>query len=194
MSSELNFSFDPAADIRPLLSPGENLLWSGNPKKGVVFRKSDAVVIPFSLFWFGFACAWEFMASKIEGGGYFKNLFMAFGSIFVIAGFIFAVGRFFIDARRRAGTTYGVTNSRIIIARSGMFSKSNESTDLKTINNLTFTQKDDGSGTIKFGSDINVPSFGRFQNFTVNMGNQSFEMIPNVKNVYDIISRQKDVK
>src|ERR1039458_1031460 len=115
-----------------------------------------------------------------------------FGGIFVIAGLIFAIGRFFIDASRRAGTTYGVTDSRIIITGKGLFSKSNESTDMKTISNLTFTQKDDGSGTIKFGSDIDVPAFMGMQKSRINIGSNSFEMIPQVKNVYDIISRQMD--
>ena len=112
MSSELSYSFDPAADVRTLLSPGENLLWSGSPKKGIVLRRSDAALIPFSLFWCGFVFFWEYMAIQSK----FLPMII-FGGIFVIAGFIFAIGRFFIDASRRAGTTYGVTDSRIIIDR-----------------------------------------------------------------------------
>jgi hypothetical protein len=191
MSSELNYSYDPASDIRALLNPGESLRWSGSPKKGFVFRKIDLFVIPFSLIWFGFACFWEWIAFK--QGALFNQIF---GSFFVIIGFMVAIGRFFLDIWQRAGTTYGISDSRIIIVKQSFFSKSNQSIDLKNIADISFTQKADESGTIKFGNNIVMTSskvsLPPIDAIIASSG--SFEMIPHVKNVYDILVQLRDKK
>ncbi len=41
----------PADKLRPLLEANEKLLWSGQPRRGLMLRPSDAYVIPFSLLW-----------------------------------------------------------------------------------------------------------------------------------------------
>ena len=70
MASETNYSFDPAADIRPLLSPGESLVWSGLPKRGLLLQRGDLFLIPFSLVWFGFACGWDADARFTNSANY----------------------------------------------------------------------------------------------------------------------------
>ncbi len=48
-------NFDIEIELQNNLSSGEKLVWIGRPKKGIVFRSSDAFLIPYSLIWGGFA-------------------------------------------------------------------------------------------------------------------------------------------
>jgi hypothetical protein len=47
-----------AIAVQPELVPGESFVWAGQPKTSVVFHKEDAILIPFSLLWGGFAIVW----------------------------------------------------------------------------------------------------------------------------------------
>jgi len=50
-----------------LLLPGESIVWSGEPVRHRLFRGEDAFLIPFSLFWGGFAIFWEASALRAAG-------------------------------------------------------------------------------------------------------------------------------
>ncbi|MCC7449374.1 MAG: PH domain-containing protein [Anaerolineae bacterium] len=167
--------------IQQELSPGERLLWSGQPRKGVVFRSMDIFLVPFSLLWGGFACFWETMA--LTNGISFLTLW---GIPFVLVGLYMIGGRFIFDARQREGTYYGVTNERIIIA-SGLFNRKIKSLNLRTLTDLTLNQKADGSGSITFGP---VPPMAWWYEGMYWPGQQippSFQMIPDAKQVYNLI-------
>src|ERR1043165_109328 len=94
-------NYDIEQQLIPYLQPGEQLLWTGRPKGGVLFRKSDIFVIPFSILWGGFAIFWEIMAAS---GPFF---FWLWGIPFVIVGLYLMIGRFFYDAKKREATVYG---------------------------------------------------------------------------------------
>jgi hypothetical protein len=49
-----------------VVMPGESVVWSGSPPQGLRFHSQDTFLIPFSLFWGGFAIFWETIA--IVGG------------------------------------------------------------------------------------------------------------------------------
>src|SRR5512145_2674932 len=102
-------NYDIENELRPNLSSDAKLIWTGKPKTGIVFRGSDAFLIPFSLLWGGFAVFWE--TNVIATGAPF--FFKLWGIPFVLVGLYLTVGRFFFDAKKRANTIYGLTSDRI---------------------------------------------------------------------------------
>jgi hypothetical protein len=170
--------------LQAQLAPHERLLWSGQPRTGIVFRAADAFMIPFSLLWCGFAVFWE-MGVLTTGAPFFFKLW---GVPFVLAGLYFVFGRFIVDARQRAKTYYGVTNERVMIV-SGLFSRKLKSLNLKTLTDVSLEEKSDGSGTITFGASTPMPWWSSGMAFP-GWGPQSapgFEMIQNAKQVYETI-------
>jgi len=175
-------NFELEEELRSNLSAGEKLIWAGKPKKGIVFRSSDIYLIPFSLFWGGFALFWE-TSVFVTGAPFFFRLW---GIPFVLVGLYMMIGRFFVDAKQRANTTYGITADRIII-KSGIFTKEIKSLNIKNLTDITLVQKADNSGTINLGpSDLR---YSMVQGIVWPGAKQTprFEFIDDVKTVYDKI-------
>lgn len=168
------------SELRPHLQNGENLLWTGKPKNGIVFRQADIFLIPFSILWCGFAVFWVIMALQ-------AGLFALFGIPFVIVGLFLVFGRFIIDSKQRKNTTYGLTEDRIII-KSGITSKKVKSLNIKTLSDIEYSEKSDGSGTISFGSKNPMMIWGDGMNWWPGMkSNPQLDLIPNVGKVYSQI-------
>jgi len=141
--------------------------------------------IPFSLMWGGFAFFWE--GSILQSDA--PLFFALWGIPFVLMGMYLIFGRFFVEAKQRACTWYGVTNERIIIV-SGLFGRKVKSLNLRTLTDLSFEEARNGEGSISFG--CGSPFGNMFGGFTGWPGMEAFlgprfEMIPNVKMVYEII-------
>lgn len=171
--------------IESRLSGTEHLLWFGRPRQGFFFRKSDALIIPFSLMWGGFAVFWNF-------GVWFSDapiFFRLWGLPFLIVGLYMIFGRFFVDVWQRKKTFYGVTNERIIII-SGLFNQSIKSLSLQTLTDITMEEFTNGLGTISFGTPNTASGFGN-NGFPFGRKREevvpSFEQIPQAKNVYETI-------
>ena len=176
-------------ELRSNLSTGEKLIWTGKPKTGIMFRSTDAFHIPFSLLWCGFAIFWESNAIKTDGD-YF---FMLWGIPFVLVGLYITIGRFFIDAKKRANTIYGITPDRIII-KSGIFSSEITSLNIKTLTDITINQKSDNSGTLTLGPTDIRSSMMQGMEWPGIKQPLRLEFIEDVKSVYDKIidlQRQK---
>ena len=170
--------------LAPHLDPGERLLWSGQPRSGIRLRGQDAFLIPFSILWCGGAIFWE--ASVIRTGAPF--FFMLWGVPFVLAGLYIVFGRFIVDARSRARTYYGVTSERILIV-SGLFTQQTKSLQLRTLTDVSLTQRGDRSGTITFGPTHHMGVFfpaGSWPGAS-RYSPPSFDLIERAKEVYDII-------
>lgn len=177
---------DPTQAVRAQLEAGEQLIWSGQPRQGLVLRSSDAFMIPFSLLWGGFAIFWE--ATVIWSGA--PIFFMLWGVPFVLVGLHLIFGRFFTDSRQRANTFYGLTNDRIIIT-SGKRGKKVQSLSLSTLGDISLEERSDGSGTITFGMHNPLGRWGNIAAWPGAGANRqaqpSFEMIPQAKKVYELI-------
>jgi Bacterial PH domain len=178
--------------VQHQLTSDERLLWSGQPRKGLTLRASDALAIPFSLMWGGFAIFWEYSVATTGTPFFFK----LWGVPFVLVGLYMIVGRFFYDAQARAKTYYAVTDSRILII-SGIFSQQIKSLSLNTLADISLAEGAGGEGTITFGNgQSNGSPFGRSRSWP---GSQRysppcFELIPRAKSVYDLIREAKQSK
>ncbi|MEM6265482.1 MAG: PH domain-containing protein [Bacteroidota bacterium] len=174
------------AELRGHLSSDENLLWTGKPKSGIVFRTPDIFLVPCSVLWCGFAIFWVVMAS--QGGG----LFALFGAPMVLVGLMFVFGRFIIDARQRANTIYGITEHRILI-KSGIFSQKLTSINIRTLSNLELSEKRNGTGTISFGPKYPYMNWGHGMTWVPGLKmNPQLELIPHAKKVYNQIIQMQN--
>jgi hypothetical protein len=133
-----------ADDFRNRLLPGETILWTGRPAQGLMLTGRDGFLVPFSLFWGGFAIFWEWMVLRAPKAPPVMGLF---GAPFVLVGLYLIFGRFLVDAWARASTNYALTNQRILIARQRP-SQSFTSIDLDRLSDATLTERSDGTGTI----------------------------------------------
>jgi hypothetical protein len=177
-------NFDARDIIQRELESGERLIWAGQPLQGIRFRRSDMVMILFSLLWGGFALFWEWTA--IQNDAPFPM--MLFGIPFVLIGLYIMVGRFFLEARQREKTFYGVSNERILIV-SGLTKKRVTSLNLRTLSDLSLAESVDGQGTITFGSpSLAGPWFGRptWPGLEFSSGTK-FDLLKQAKTVYQHI-------
>ena len=164
------------------LDSNEKLIWTGQPKKGIVFRTADLFLIPFSLFWCGFAIFW-FVSALLSGVPFFA----LFGVPFVIIGLIFVFGRFIIDAKQRANTFYALTEERIII-KSGIYKISIKSLNLKTLSDIELEEKSNSSGTISFGPKYRLMYWRNGLNWMPGANETpEFQLIEDARKVYKLI-------
>jgi hypothetical protein len=180
MQSAIDFDARPI--IEPELGSGERLLWAGRPCQGFLFRPVDVFLIPFSLMWGGFAFFWEGLALFMGSPLFFK----LWGIPFVLVGCYLIVGRFFVDAWQREKTSYGLTNERAIII-SGIFRRNVKSLNLRTLTDVSLSERRDGSGTITFGQQNPFfwPTHGMaWPGMPVV---PTFECVPDAKAVYETL-------
>jgi hypothetical protein len=173
------------------LSSGEELVWSGRPRTGIRLSGTDALLIPFSLMWCGFAVFWE---KSVRGMGA-PAFFPLFGMVFVVIGLYFVFGRFIADAIRRGKTFYGLTPRRAIIV-SGLFNRQVKSVDLASLGELSVSERADRSGTISLGAPSGMTAWAAGMMGPSWPGSARylpprFEMIEDVKAVYDKIRAQR---
>lgn len=135
--------------IQPYLLPQERLLWTDKPQPGMQFAKADWFLIPFGVFFTGFAFFWMAMAATITDEDGFP-FFSLLGIPFVMMGLYLLFGRHFFDLIKRSKTVYAITSERALILnqRSGVL----HAYPLDQLKNITFTQQADGSGNLYLGS------------------------------------------
>jgi hypothetical protein len=164
------------------LDRGERLLWSGMPRRGLTLRATDAFFVPFSLLWAGFAVFWNVSVWN-DGAPLFFRLW---GLPFLAVGAYITIGRFWVDAARRAHTSYAVTDRRILIS-SGIFSQSLKSLSVETLSDVTLAQRRDGSGTITFGPTNFAMAMYAGTAWPGVAQPPAFELIQDAKRVYDLV-------
>ena len=173
------------------LEPGERLLWSSRPKQGLVLRGVDALLIPFSLLWGGFAIFWETMVVRESWRSQAAHhnvpiFFVLWGVPFVLIGLYIMFGRFITDARMRARTIYGITDRRVLIL-SGLFGTTVRGFNLRSLTDISVSERRDGIGTLKFGDDGSPWSRGNPWPGMRSYARPILELIEQPRRVYEII-------
>jgi len=168
------------------LFQGENLLWTGQPGQGIVLTERDALLIPFSLLWGGFAIFWETTVLSLKRSPMVMKLW---GIPFVLIGLFFIFGRFFVDAYMRKNMHYAITNQRILILRSPPFA-SLTSLSLDRLPELRLTEGRNGRGTIYFGHQTQGLHRSGFSVWTPSLDSTpKFMSINDAASVYNKIQR-----
>jgi len=180
----MSFSGDVMSPIGRELSPGERVLWSAQPRQGITLRGADALMIPFSLMWGGFAFFWEWSVLHSNAPAFFA----LWGIPFVAMGIYLIFGRFFVDAWQRSRTHYAVTNERILIA-DGLRGVTVTSVSLRTLADMTLSENSDGEGSIYFGSTSMPAGFRSFSGWPgmKSRTGPQFDRIAGVRSVRDLI-------
>jgi hypothetical protein len=175
-------------ELRSILSPNEKLVWVGKPKKGIIFRDSDYFLIPFSLVFLSFSIFF-----LIDPDTSF--MFSIWGYVFLLIGIYFVVGRFFFDAKMRANTIYGITENTIVIM-TGIFRRNFKLIDIQTLSDISLIQKEPNVnvGTIYFGRRDYRDAIMQGMEYPGDERTPKFELIEEVRNVYDKIKNSQNKK
>ena len=169
-----------------VMLPGERVLWSGEPGRGIYFQSTDIFLVPFSLLWCGFAVFWTFTASSAGAPTFFD----LWGLMFVLFGLYFVFGRFLVDIWVRQGTSYTVTNRRILINRGGLFPRQIV-INLADLPPVSLNMRGSGRGTIRFGEAYNRWNRGGAWTPALDPTPQ-FIAIDNAQGVFDLIHKARD--
>ncbi|GIF41513.1 hypothetical protein BC793_111126 [Actinoplanes xinjiangensis] len=132
--------------VESYLLPGERVLWEGAPMRHRLFRRTDVLLLPFSVVWCGFAIVWLVRALRSDGAG----LFPLFGVPFVIVGVYLVAGRFLVRALASRRTVYTVTDGRVVV-RGGPTGARLTTAYLRDLPPPVIAERPDGSGSLAFG-------------------------------------------
>ena len=138
---------------RRALASGEKLLWIGTPRRGLMFRPWDAVLIPFSLVWTGIASFFAYIG--LRSG---PDMIASVGVFFCLVGIYITVGRFLVDMRTRSRTVYAITDQRALVIGSFLGQRV-QSIPLKTLDTVELRVTPGGRGTIVLGSESRLSGF-----------------------------------
>lgn len=182
--------------IQPELGPSEEIIWAGKPTTNVIFHKQDLLLIPFTLFWGGFAIYWELSALGIHPftDRRHPNGSWTFGIIwgvpFVLIGQYMIWGRFIYAAWLKTRTYYAVTNSRLIVFQQS-WKKQVVSAYIEALPAVVKEEGRDGFGTLRFENIDSQPrrrgqKLGSLDGITVGTSPNFFD-IEDVAAVYRLI-------
>jgi hypothetical protein len=134
------------------LSPGERVLWAGEPVQRPLYVAADGVIVPAGLVLTA-AALWFLLTRQPSGAA------MAGAVVVLVLGLYGAAGRSVVRYLALGRTTYAVTDSRII-ARSGLFRQKERSSELATLPAPVLKPGPSRTGTISFAGPGTVTLMG----------------------------------
>jgi hypothetical protein len=162
------------------LEPGERVLWSGAPRKGLAFSSSDFLQVPISLI------ILYMLATKLRYVSVDGPVEVAIAALIAAAVLYFAVGRFFFDAYRRGKSAYALTSERMLI-RESVLSDFVKSFPLNTITDTYLFDLRNGFGNIVIRRRY-LPVGWQDSRLSATRGHPNgFAMIADASHVYDLL-------
>jgi hypothetical protein len=141
---------DPAIveRFRRELRPAERVLWTGRPDTHRLFSPIDVFLVPFGLFYLGFAVVWTTLAYSMSEEG--SRAFALFGIPFIAMGLYLTFGRLWYGRWRRQRMFYAVTDRRgmVLVDRA---TRNVRSVSLDGVTSVEKRVRRDGSGVFAFG-------------------------------------------
>lgn len=201
MNYEATDQYTIREKLTPYLASGESIQWVGQPDPTKLVSIADWFMIPFSLFWCGFAVFWEVTALTgiLSSGeqGPFLWIFPLFGIPFVLIGLYMLFGRFIAKEYTRKRTYYAVTNQRVLSLVELRKPRMN-SLFLSALPTVDVSSEGPGAGSVVFmpqignrggqiGADMDMFAQG-------SMGLVGFFDIPDVQTVAALIMRLRSMK
>ncbi len=172
------------------LAPREQLLWTGSPRQGLVLRDPDGLAIIASLLPGAAAC--YLGLSWLQSGASLLTTMAGYGLI--LAAIYAVLGRFVINALRRQGSRYALTDKRIMIF-APLFGQEVSEFELASFTDVRLYSDGHGRGTVAF----EAREAANLQGLNLQVGKAerprlgpSFEMIENAEGVFDMIRRLRD--
>lgn len=167
--------------VRPILSSGEHILWSGKPRKTPFILAHTLTMMPIAIIWIWF----DFTAiSSIFSAGNIQWFLVGFFILHLMPVWIW-LGSIISAPRRWKNTNYYVTNRRIII-QGGFFGVNEKSLFFKDIRSVQKRvgpcDKFFGTGTIVFNSEMITNSNNK-------VTPPSFQYLENAAYVYERVQR-----
>ena len=183
--------------IQNELQADEKLLWQGKPLRGIRFRLSSLPHMLFAIVFnliVGFALYVELTTkntaySHNNSGG--MGIFITL--LFQFVGICLLIGPPIFDSIIRASAEYAVTSKRVITVKYYFGQRKVQSVALKLIPDISYVENKDGTGTITFKTSTSP--FTLWVNYNKGQGSNlsalipQFYLIPDVRNVYNIIQR-----
>lgn len=130
------------------LAPGERLLWAGRPRQGVRLVPADAYLIPFGVIFTVVPLVIAIVLLVTGGGAVLIEAIQGLAALLTIGVYLLG-GRFFLDARRRAHTFYGLTDRRALLVEAR--GRRTTSIQLGSAEPMELIEAGEGRGTIRFG-------------------------------------------
>jgi len=131
------------------LAPGERLLWAGRPRQGVRLVPADVFLVPFGVIFTVIPLVIAIVLLVKGEGAALLDAIQGLAAL-LTAGVYLLGGRFFLDARRRAHTFYGLTDRRALLVED-RGARRTTSIPLASAEPMALIEAGEGRGTIRFG-------------------------------------------
>ena len=158
-------------DVSPLeryLDEGEEIIWHGKPRGGLVFRAKDVFQIPAAIFTLALALIWVIPVFSIADFGVtlpdflLSGMFATIGVLVLGSFLVSTILRLIFEAISMARSDYALTNKRALL-RKGIFSLT--VTGLYFPPDMVIHFSEGRNGWVKFGADAPRSIFTRHDGY-----------------------------